>query len=289
MRRPMDIAKQERSMATIVTLTTAFESLASMRIAQIKTQVLDAQLFFAEIWHIYNQLRVDNLFRFGRQQHDDVIDKALFIAITAEGGFSGDIDQRLIRTMLQDYNPDKHDIIIIGHHGAVQLAQNGVKYKKYFKLPVKDQNTNIRPLVAEVRKYRTTFVYYQKYISLMSQEIVKIELSQSVQEQGKAVVDKGEFISEENYIFEPSTFAVVAHLERSMLDISLGQTILDSKLAQYASRFRAMSAAKDRSKETAHDLHTEYNRSKRMQSDERLKEIINGMKKSLKAEAEAKA
>ena len=288
MRRPMDIAKQERSMATIVTLTTAFESLASMRIAQIKTQVLDAQLFFAEIWHIYNQLRVDNLFRFGRQQHDDVIDKALFIAITAEGGFSGDIDQRLIRTMLQDYNPDKHDIIIIGHHGAVQLAQNGVKYKKYFKLPVKDQNTNIRPLVAEVRKYRNTYVYYQKYISLMSQEIVKIELSQSVQEQGKAVVDKGEFISEENYIFEPSTFAVVAHLERSMLDISLGQTILDSKLAQYASRFRAMTAAKDRSKETAHDLHTEYNRSKRMQSDERLKEIINGMKKSLKAEAEAK-
>lgn len=285
MRRPMDIAKQERSMATIVTLTAAFESLASMRIAQIKTQVLDAQLFFAEIWHIYQQLRVDNLFRFGRQQHDDVIDKALFIAITAEGGFSGDIDQRLIRRMLEDYDPEKNDIIIIGHHGAVQLNQQGVKYKKYFKLPVKDQNTNIRPLVTEVRRYRTTFVYYQKYISLMSQEIAKIELSQSVQEQGKTVAGKGEFISEENYIFEPSTFAVVAHLERSMLDISLGQTILDSKLAQYASRFRAMSSAKDRSKETAHDLHTEYNRSKRMQSDERLKEIINGMKKSLKGAA----
>lgn len=287
MRRPMDIQKQERSMATIVTLTTAFESLASMRIAQIKNQVLDAQLFFGELWHIYRQLRVDNLFRFGRQQHEDVIDKALFIAITAEGGFSGDIDQRLIRKMLDDYDPDKHDIIIIGHHGAVQLAQVGVSYKKYFKLPVKDQNINIRPLVAEVHKYRTTFVYYQKYLSLMSQEIVRIELSQSVQEQGKAVGASKEFISEANYIFEPSPFAVVAHLERSMLDISLNQTILDSKLAQYASRFRAMSAAKDRSSETTKELHTEYNRAKRMQSDERLKEIINGMKKSQKAGAGA--
>jgi ATP synthase F1 gamma subunit len=281
----MDIAKQERSMATIVTLTTAFESLASMRIAQIKTQVLDAQLFFAEIWHIYRQLRVDNLFRFGRQKHDDVIDKELFIAITAEGGFSGDIDQRLIKRMLEDYDPEKHDIIIIGHHGAVQLTQAGVKYKKYFKLPVKDQNTNIRPLVAEVRLYRTAFVYYQKYISLMSQEIAKIELSQAVQDQGKSVTQASEYISEDNYIFEPSPFAVVAHLERSMLDISLGQTILDSKLAQYASRFRAMSTAKDRSKETSRDLHTEYNRAKRMQSDERLKEIINGMKKSQKSGA----
>ena len=54
-----------------------------------------------------------------------------------------------------------------------------------------------------------------------------------------------DIISERNYIFEPSSFAVVAHLERTMLEISLSQTILESKLAQYASRFRAMSAAKD--------------------------------------------
>jgi ATP synthase F1 gamma subunit len=281
----MDIAKQERSMSTIVTLTTAFESLASMRIAQIKNEVLEAQQFFGELWHIYRQLRVDNLYRYGRKDQDVVIDKALYIAITAEGGFSGDIDQRLIKEMLKDYDPEKHDIIIIGHHGAVQLKQVGVAYKKYFKLPVKDANTNIRPLVAEVRKYRTAYVYYQKYITLMQQEIVRIELSQAVQDAGKNVGVEKEFISEANYIFEPSPFAVVAHLERSMLDISLGQTILDSKLAQYASRFRAMSTAKDRSNDTTKELHTEYNRAKRMQSDERLKEIINGMKKSKQGQA----
>jgi F0F1-type ATP synthase gamma subunit len=114
----------------------------------------------------------------------------------------------------------------------------------------------------------------------MSQDIRKIELSQAVQEAGKQAKPGEESISEINYIFEPSSFAVAAHLERSMLEIALSQVILDSKLAQYASRFRAMSAAHDKSDDSLRDLHTLFNRSKRAQSDERLKEIINGMKKA---------
>lgn len=284
MKRPQEIAKEETAMATIVNLTSAFEGLASMRIAQIKNQVLQSQQFFSELWHIYTQIRIDQLFRFGRQQNEKVIDKELFIAITAEGGFSGDIDQRLIKWMLEKYDPAKQDLIIIGHHGAVQLMQAGVNYKKYYKLPEKDQNINVEPLVREVRQYKGAVVYYQTYVSLMSQEIKRIELSQAVVEAGKRVEKSEEFISEFNYIFEPSAFSVVAHLERSMLEIALSQVILDSKLAQYASRFRAMSLANDKAGDSLHDLHLFYNRAKRAQSDERLKEIINGLKKARMAQ-----
>jgi F0F1-type ATP synthase gamma subunit len=113
----------------------------------------------------------------------------------------------------------------------------------------------------------------------MTQEIRRIELSDAIESMGTKVTAKDELISERNYIFEPSSFAVVAHLEQAMVNITLDQVILDSKLAQYASRFRAMRVAHDRSKETHKSLHTAYNRSKRAQSDERLKEIINGLKK----------
>lgn len=280
MRRPQEIAQDQAAMETIVTLTSAFEGLASMRISQIKNQVTASQRFFSELWHMYTQLRVDSLFRFGRQEDEHVIDKELYIAITAEGGFSGDIDQRLIKWMLETYDPAKQDIIIIGHHGAVQLLQSGVQYKKYFKLPEKDQNINVKPLVKEVKSYRNAIVYYQTYLSLMSQDVKRIELSRAVQDEGRhARGKKEEIISESTYIFEPSTYAVVAHLERSMLEIALSQVILDSKLAQYASRFRAMSTANDRADDSARDLQTLYHRAKRAQSDERLKEIINGLKK----------
>ncbi len=75
MRRPQDIALEEADMTTIVGLTSAFESLASMKISQTKTQVLQSQAFFNQIWHIYTQLRVDSLFRFGRGEKEDIIKK----------------------------------------------------------------------------------------------------------------------------------------------------------------------------------------------------------------------
>jgi ATP synthase F1 gamma subunit len=279
MRRPNEIARDEAYMATLVSLTSAFEGIASMRIAQVKNQVLQSNKFFSELWNIYTQLRVDSSFRFGRESNDEQIDKELFIIITAEGGFSGDIDQKLVQLMLQGYDKDKNDILVIGHHGAVQLAQQGVSYKKYFKLPKQDQNINVAPIIKEVQQYASTKLFYQEYVSLMVQDVKRLDLSSIVKDRAKRSTDTGEVISEANYIFEPSTFAVVAHLERSMMQIAISQLILDSKLAQYASRFRAMSASHKRADESKSDLHLDYNRAKRGIKDERLKEIINGLKK----------
>ncbi|MCA9332640.1 F0F1 ATP synthase subunit gamma [Candidatus Saccharibacteria bacterium] len=281
MKRPNEIEREEVAMSTLVELTSVFEGIASMRIAQIKNQVLQATKFFDDLWHIYSQLRVDGLFRFGRSQSEDnVSDKELYIIITAEGGFSGDIDQKLIHYMLKTYDKEKNEIIVIGHHGAIQLAQRGISYKKYFKLPVKDQNINVTPIIREVQKYKTTAVYYQEYISLMVQDVKRIDLAAAVKEQSKQTTETEEIISEFNYIFEPSTYDVVDHLERSMMQIAISQLILNSKLAQYASRFRAMSASHQRADEAKSDLHLAYNRAKRGIKDERLKEIINGLRKA---------
>lgn len=283
MRRPSEIEKDVMAMATLSELTSVFEGIASMRIAQIKNQVMQATLFFQELWSIYSQLRVDAIFRFGRSQAGvQVSPKELYVIITAEGGFSGDIDQKLIQLMLTTYDSEKNDIIVIGHHGALQLAQRGISFKKYFKLPVKDQNINVGPIIREVQQYRTTTVFYQEYVSLMVQDVRKIELSNAVAAEGGQQLNKksSEVISEENYIFEPTTYDVVDHLESSMMRIALSQLILDSKLAQYASRFRAMSASHTRADEAKGELKLSYNRARRAIKDERLKEIVNGIRKA---------
>lgn len=282
MKRPNELAKEEESMGVLVELTSAFEGIASMRIAQIKNQVLQSTKFFDELWNIYRQLRVDTLFDFGRDKNAEelIIDKELFIIITAEGGFSGDIDQKLLKMMLSRYSADHNDIIVIGHHGAIQLAQRGISYKKYFKLPVRDQNINVSPITREVQQYKKTTLFYQEYISLMAQQVKEIDLSVAVRQKGLSSGESVEdIISEKTYIFEPSAFAVAAHLERSMMQIAISQLILESKLAQYASRFRAMSSSHQRADEEKSSLRMEYNRSKRSLKDERLKEIINGLKK----------
>ncbi len=286
MSRLVEVEAQKKAVGTIVTLTSVFEGLASMRIAQVKNQVQQSEQFFNELWQIYRQLRADSLFSFGREHTEEVIDKQLFVIVSSEGGFSGDIDQKLINWMLSQFAPDKQDLIVIGHHGAILLTQAGVKFKKYFTLPSRDKNINVEPLVSEVRRYKSTSVFYQTYVSLMVQDIKRIELQTAVQQQGQRVRGKAtetDEISEQNYIFEPSSFEVIAHLERSMTQIALSQVILDSKLAQYASRFRAMSMANDRADEWLNDLNLQYNRTKRRTQDERLKEMINGLRRAVAA------
>jgi F-type H+-transporting ATPase subunit gamma len=274
-----ELATERDTMGTMVELTSAFEGIASARIAQIREQVLMSQEYFGDLWRIYSQLRVDEFFHFGRGDKDiEAIDKELMILITSEGSFSGDIDPRLVNTALKDYDSAKNDILIIGHHGAVQLAQKGVAYVRSFKTPEKDMNINTKPIVREVQKYRSTLVYYQQYKSLTSQSIQKIRLSKAVMERGQSVAAGEEVIDETTYIFEPDSYAVVDHLERSMMEITISEVILESKLAQYASRFRAMSAAKERANDTLTDVSLAYNRAKRHEKDERLKEVINGLR-----------
>jgi ATP synthase F1 gamma subunit len=279
MRQLVEIADNRDSVGIIVGLTGAFEGIASMRIAQIKDQVQQSSEFFAELWRIYNQIRVDELFHFGRRQSaEQVIKKELLILITSEGGFSGDIDERLIKDALEKYKADSNDIIIIGHHGLILLQQRNVRPKRSFQLPKHDHSITAAPLIEEVLKYESTTVYYQSYQSLVNQDIKTIKLATAVAERGKTVAVGDETISEGNYIFEPSTFAVVDHLERSMMQITLSEVILESKLAQYASRFKAMSVAHERADESLHDLTWQYMRAKRHSKDERLKEIINGLR-----------
>lgn len=281
MRRPNDIEKEEAAIGTLVELTNVFEGIASMRIAQIKNQVLKATAYFNDLWQIYSQLRVDNLFHFGRSQsEEELLDKDLFIIITAEGGFSGDIDQKLIRYMLKSFDKEKQDILVVGHHGAMQLAQRGISFIKYFKLPKKDANINVTPIIRYVKKYQKTTVFYQQYVSLMVQDVKSIELSAAVAAISNETTAAEEIITAQNTIFEPSMYKVVDHLETTMLQIAVSQLILDSKLAQYASRFRAMSAAHERAEESKDELHLEYNRSRRAIKDQRLKEIVTGMRKS---------
>lgn len=280
MRRPLEIKAEEASMRTIVSLTSAFESLSSMQIAKTKNKVLISNQFFDEVWNIYKQIRMDVMFNFGREPEETPIDRELLILITASGGLSGDIDQRLIKEV-RDYHTSENDILVVGHHGAVQLEQAKMKYDYYFDLPKKDY-INVDPLVEVIKRYAKSRIFYQNYVSLGHQDIKDVDLSEVVSSKGRvADLDTvgDDMITEKNYILEPNAFSVASYLESSILRLTLTQFIYDSRLAQVASRFRAMTAAKERSVETANDLRTEFLRSKRAIIDVRLKESLVGLKK----------
>ena len=275
MSKSLDALKSAEQVGTITSLTSIFENIASMRIAKIKDKVTRSQTFFDELWGIYTSLRVD--------PNEHFINKTVkrdkpnvILALTGEGGLSGDIDSRIVRAVIEAYDPKTTDLVVIGAHGATQMVQRGANIKRYFRLPDVDQAIDVSPIVTELIGYKSATVYFQRYISLSVQEVATIELVSRVKTLGAGATGAG-VISPRDYLFEPSIDEVVHYLEAVMMEIALSQVILESRLAQYASRFTAMSSANQRAKETEGDMYNIYRRAKRGEADARTKDIINSM------------
>lgn len=277
--RALGIEKEANQIGTVSKLTGIFESIASMRIGKIKDRVAKSQLFFAELWEIYTQLRIDPNDRLTGKNGPNRDKPNVFLALTSEGGLSGDIDQRIVRTVLENIDPATTDLIVIGAHGATQFVQNHAKIKRYFRLPDIDQAIDVSPIVDELIGYTHPTVWFQRYVSLSVQEVGRIDLLGRVRSLATGAEEQktGEIISPRDYLFEPSVDDVVRYLESVMMEIALSQVILESRLAQFASRFTAMSAAKKRARELQVELAMSYHRARRGEADDRIKEIVNAM------------
>jgi F0F1-type ATP synthase gamma subunit len=111
------------------------------------------------------------------------------------------------------------------------------------------------------------------------QDIKKIDLQSSIRIMSKNAEDSDDIITEKDTIFEPSLDEIADMMERGMMGLAFSQVILDSGLAQAASRFNAMAGAKKRAFELIALYKLEYHRSKRGESDRRLREVLTAIKK----------
>ena len=284
MRRPNVIEKEAASIETLRDLTNVFESLASTQVAKVKNKVELSKRFFARLWEHYSAIRVVPKRRI-TSRGDDGNGKSVMVLISAEGGLSGDLDQRMIENMQSEYIPEKTDIVVLGSHGAGQLTQRGIPYIRFFQVPETDRYIDVTPVIETIIPYSHISVYYEEYMSLGQQEVRKIDLISRLQSLSEGADEY--VITDKDTIFEPSLDEIADQMEIMMMSLALSQTILESGLAQAASRFNAMTVAEDRAGELLSEYHMEYHRSKRAENDRRLREVLVGMKKKKRTAAAA--
>ena len=285
MRRPGVIEKEMTSIGTLKDLTNVFESLASTQVAKVKDKVQMSQAFFELLWQRYTSLRVDPKKRItGRPGVGDNGRKVL-VLISAEAGLSGDLDMRMIESMQSEYDPKTTDIVVLGSHGASQLSQREIPYIKFFQVPESDHYIDVSPVIDIVRPYEKITVYYEEYLSLGQQEVRSINLVTHIQDMSESADE--DIITDNDTIFEPSLDEIADEMEASMMSLALSQTILQSGLAQAASRFNAMTVAEDRATDLLSEYKLEFHRSKRSESDRRLREVLVGIKKKKRERAGA--
>jgi ATP synthase F1 gamma subunit len=287
-RRASAIEKDASDITTIEDLTSVFESLASTQVGKVKNKVELSKEFFRLLWARYSALRIEPSTRITqRPLGEEGAKEKVFIVISAEAGLSGDIDQRLINVMQRDYDPKTTDIIVLGSHGANQLTQRDISYIRFFKVPESDNYIDVSPVIEAIAPYAKAIVYYEEYVSLGVQNIQSIDLLSSVQAMSEGVQEDA--MTADDTIFEPSIDEIADQMEVTMMTLALSQTILESGLAQAASRFNAMAVAKKRAGELRGDFMLEFHRAKRSESDRRMREVMISIKKKRRLEAGAEA
>lgn len=279
MRRAVTIQQERGQIHTVESLTEVFESIASIKIAKLRGRVVASKDFFAELWSTYSSLRVDpkeQLSRSGKITNG----RNVFVAVTSEGKLSGEIGNQVIAELLEALKlPSKKDvdIIILGSHGAERLKQLGAEPTQVFTLPEGDEQASVSEIIEVVDQYDQISVFYQTYESIRVQRVARIELVSAVRELSNVAAEdqeEVEIVSSREYIFEPSISEIADFLESLMMGVALNQVLLESKLAQHASRFNAMNSAKHRAREIGGDYDRLYYRAKRAEGDERLKETM---------------
>ena len=282
MRRPNIIEKDIAGVTTLGNLTNVFESLASTQVAKVKSKAQLSQEFFNLLWERYTSIRVDPKTRITARDENGN-SKTCLILISAEAGLSGDLDMRMIENMQQNYHPEDTDIVVLGSHGAGQLSQRGIPYIRFFQVPESDTYVNVNPVIEAIIGYSRIVVYYEEYISLGQQEIRSLDLVTRMKDMSEDA-EEG-VITAEDTIFEPGLNEIAAQMETTMMSLALSQTILQSGLAQAASRFNAMTTAEERAEEMAADYRLEFHRAKRAENDRRLREVLVGIKKKRRERA----
>lgn len=278
MRRPAAIEKDAREIETVQDLTGVFESLASTQVAKVKGKVELSKQFFQLLWARYSSIRVDPNTRIThRELGEEGQKEQVFVVISAEAGLSGDIDQRLVEVVRQNYNEQTTDIVVLGSHGATQLTQQGIPYIRFFQVPETDNYIDVSPVIDAVFPYSRIVVYYEEYVSLGVQNIRSIDLISSMREMSEDADEDA--MTAADTIFEPSLDDIAEQMEMTMMTLALSQTILESSLAQAASRFNAMAVAKKRAGELLGEFTLEFHRAKRSESDRRLREVLISIKK----------
>lgn len=278
MRRASAILHDAEQIETIEDLTGVFESIASTQVAKVKSRVSMSTDFFKLLWKRYSALRIDPSKRITERKLKADGKPNVFVVISAEGGLSGDIDLRLIETMLTDYDAKTTDLVVIGSHGAQVLQARKIPYVRYFKVPETEGYINVSPLIAVIREYAKVTVYFEEYVSLGVQNIKKIDLVSTIRDLSEDA-DSDDVITDAETIFEPSLEVIAEYMEDMMINLALSQVIMESNLAQSASRFNAMAMAKKRAMEMVLLYSLDFHRAKRSESDRRLREVLISLKK----------
>ena len=238
-----DLKLELDDVKTLKLISSAFTEAAASRIQRIKMQFETNRQFYDEISHVYHLIRESE--KLSKTNSNEKLGglKSLAIAVTSNQRFYGNLNVNIMRNFLGDIAQAQTEVLVIGTTGHDYMRSTGYTKPYEHMIFEKDNPTTeeTRAFLDKIMPYDSVMMYYPKFISLVTQSVGSLDLTQTVV--------KGDTTPEEevHILFEPEYKKILDFFQRQVRSLLFLHVMLEADLSRTAARLITMSSAEERS------------------------------------------
>lgn len=256
-------------------ISNVFTEISSLKVKEIKNKFKRSSDFYDDIATIYHIVKIaseEEKMKLAEVTQKKPKKKTVSVAITTSSKFYGSLNYDLLKKFVADVAAFKDDIIVVGSVGRSYIEEQfpNLKVKEYvlFKNEIPTLHET-HEFLERLHQYDRVIIYYPKFISVMSQEVGMIDITQST--------TNNEEETKEKYLFEPGLDNLLDFFESQVRHILFRRTMLETELARASARLISMSTAEENAISIISDKHIELNKVAKVIRNIQLLESIAGV------------
>ncbi|MBI5022123.1 MAG: ATP synthase F1 subunit gamma [Ignavibacteriales bacterium] len=222
------------------------------------------------------------------------VESVALIIVTADRGLCGAFNSNIIRTAVQHINSNyenlhkanKVNLICVGRKSADFFGKNNYKISGKYTGIYADLNfSHAQTIIGDATRgftageYDKVEIIYNEFKSIAQQRIVTeqilpIQPLPATDTSTKAGTSNPKSVL--NYIFEPSSDAIILSLIPKHLNFQIWHALLESNAAEQGARMAAMDNATSNATDMIKALQLSYNKARQSSITKELLEIVSG-------------
>ena len=268
-------------------ITKAMKMVAAAKLRRAQDAVIAARPYARKMKELLNHLaaRVD----VNVHPHFAVrpVKKAAIIVVTADRGLCGAFNSNLIRAAAAHSQRQYGELqasgavklICVGKKGFDFFSKKGYPIaRKYTGLFAALQFGTARSIAADAMtgfldgEYDRIDIVYNEFKSIMQQRIMIEQFLPIAAADTPGTIQQSQI----DYIYEPSSGAIISALVPKNINVQLWRILLESNAAEQGARMTAMDNATTNASDLIHDLQLSYNKARQASITKELLEIVSG-------------
>jgi F-type H+-transporting ATPase subunit gamma len=281
-----DIRDRIASVKNTQQITKAMKMVAAARLKKAQERVVATRPYAASIANVISKLASDASDDNPYLRTATSPDKILLIIVSSDRGLCGGFNSNLFRfiedQIRAEFSTQQQngtlDLVCIGRKSFDFFRKRGYKVKRshvgfFDKLQFDSTAAVMRTATAEflAGEYDSVYLVYNEFKSVLSQNRI---LSQLL----PVSVSTVESVSNQeiDYIYEPSTQAILESIIPLHLNTQMWKAVLESNASEQGARMAAMDNATENANEIMRQLKLKYNQARQAAITTEISEIVSG-------------